>query len=120
MDLQVDFVLREGPDDDMADTLRAYAMRRLSFAVRRFRHRLERITIRLVDLNGPKRGMDSRCTITADLTGGRQIFVTATDAWPFAAITHAAARLSESLRRDGHRQARRVHTMPRKWAHLPA
>jgi ribosome-associated translation inhibitor RaiA len=119
MDLQIDFVLRDGPGD-MADAARDYARRRLSFAVRRFRHRLERVTIRLLDLNGPKRGLDSRCTITADLADGRQLFVAATDAWPFAAITHAAARLNEALRRDGSRQARRAHTTPRKWAHVTA
>ena len=117
--MQIDFVLREGAGD-MAATLREYALRRLSFAVRRFRHRLQRITIRLADLNGPKRGLDWRCTITADLVDGRQIFVAATDAWPFASITHAAARLSEAMRRDGSRQSHRAHAVPRRWAHIPA
>lgn len=119
MDLQIDFVARD-PQGDTADTVRDFALRRLSFAVRRFRHRLGRVTIRLVDLNGPKRGVDSRCTMTADLVDGRQVFVAATAAWPFAAITQAAARLNEALRRDSSRRTRRAHAAPRTWAHAPA
>ncbi len=119
MDLQIDFVARDGQHDQV-DTLREFAARRLSFAVRRFRHRLARVTIRLVDLNGPKRGVDSRCSMTADLVDGGQLFVAATAAWPFAAITQAAARLSEAVRRDSSRHVRRGHTAPRRWAHISA
>ena len=36
------------------------------------------------------------CSITANLVDGRRIFVEASAAWPFAAITQAAHRLGES------------------------
>jgi ribosome-associated translation inhibitor RaiA len=52
-----------------------------------------------------RRGIDSRCSITADLIDGPRLFVDATAAWPFAAITHAASRLSEVIRRMHKRQA---------------
>ena len=103
MDMPVDVVVRDGQSN--ADSLREYARHRLSFAVRRFRHRIVRVAIRLVDLNGPRRGLDSRCSMTADLIDGRQIFVSATAVWPFAAISLGASRLGEALRRDASRHS---------------
>lgn len=106
MDLQIEFLVR-GARSDTTEALREYAMRRLDFAVRRFRHLVRRETIRLVDENGPRRGVDTRCSITAELVHGRQLFVEATAAVPFAAIAQASARLSEALRREHARQGTR-------------
>jgi ribosome-associated translation inhibitor RaiA len=104
MDIPIDvFVRADSPD--ATDTVREYAARRLGFALRRFQRDIRRITVRLVDLNGPRRGIDSRCSITADLTDGRRLFVDATAAWPFAAITRAAGRLNEAIRRQHGRQS---------------
>lgn len=102
MPMPIEFVVR-GARPDSTEALRDYMQRRVSFAVRRLAHRVRHLTVRLVDENGPRRGIDSRCSITADLIDGRQMFVEATAAWPFAAITLAAGRLSESLRRDARR-----------------
>ncbi len=99
MNVPIDFFIRAGRTDTV-DALREYAHRRLSFALRRFGHRIRHVTIRLMDLNGPRKGVDSRCSIAADLTNGRRLFVDATAAWPFAAITQAASRLNEACRRD--------------------
>jgi ribosome-associated translation inhibitor RaiA len=106
MDIPIDFLVR-GSSRDTTEAFREYALRRLSFAVRRFEHRIRHVTVRLVDENGPRRGVDSRCSITADLADGGHLFVEATAAWPFTAITLAAGRLSEALRRDADRQ--RLH-----------
>jgi putative sigma-54 modulation protein len=95
----IDFVIRAGRADTV-ESLRDYAARRLSFALRRFEHRIRHITVRLVDLNGPRRGVDSRCSMTVDLVDGRRIFVDATTAWPSASVTRAAGRLSTVLRRE--------------------
>lgn len=103
MDTQIEFHARGG--SDTTEALREHAIRRLSFAVRRFKHRVRHLTVRLIDENGPRRGVDSRCSISADLVDGRQLFVEATAAWPFAAITLAAGRLSEVLRRKADRHA---------------
>ena len=104
MDTQIEFVVR-GARRDTTEALRGYAARRLSFALRRFAGRVRHLTVRLVDENGPRRGVDARCSITADLADGGQLFVEATAAYPFAAITRAAGRLSEVLRRDADRHA---------------
>jgi ribosome-associated translation inhibitor RaiA len=99
MDTSVEFLIRAG-QVNTADALRDYAERRLSFALRRFAHRVQHVMVRLVDVNGPRRGIDSRCSMTAHLVDGRRIFVEASAAWPFAAITRAAHRLNESIRRE--------------------
>ena len=104
MELPIEFVIRGGRPDTV-DALREYATRRLSFALRRFERRIRHITVRLVDLNGPRRGVDTRCSITVDLAGARRIFVDATTAWPFASVTRAAHRLSKAVRRELGRSA---------------
>ena len=96
---------------DTAEAVREYAARRLAFALRSFEHRVRRVKVRLVDLNGPRRGVDSRCSITVDLVDGRRIFVDATTAWPFASVTRAAGRLTEAVRREFRRSA--SHRLPR-------
>jgi putative sigma-54 modulation protein len=104
MDIPIDFLIRIGRHDTV-DALRDYAGHRLSFTLRRFVHRIRRVNLRLVDVNGPRRGVDSRCSIVAELTDGGQLFVDAIAAWPFMAITRAASRLSEAMRREGDRHA---------------
>jgi hypothetical protein len=104
VDIPIDCFVRAGRQDTR-DALRAYAAHRLSFTLRPFALRVRRITLRLVDVNGSRRGVDSRCSIVAEFTDGGQLFVDAIAAWPFAAITRAAGRLSEAMRRAGDRHA---------------
>jgi hypothetical protein len=40
------------------EALQEYAARRLSFLLRRFEPHIRRITVRVHDLNGPRRGVD--------------------------------------------------------------
>jgi putative sigma-54 modulation protein len=111
MDVPIDFVIRSSGAID-PDTLRTYAERRLAFALRRFENRARRIIVRLGDINGPRRGVDSRCSITLQLRDGRHIDVESVTAWPFASITLAAKRLNETLRRElekAQRSVRRRH-----------
>jgi putative sigma-54 modulation protein len=84
-------------EPEMAAQLRDYAERRLAFAVRRFQRRIRNVRVRLVDLNGPKRGIDARCSVAAELTDGRQLFVEATTGKPFSSVTEAVSRLRRAL-----------------------
>ena len=77
MNIPIEFLIRAG-QPDTTEALKKYAARRLSFALRRFQDRIRHISVRLVDVNGPKRGVDSRCSIVADLVDGQQLFVEAT------------------------------------------
>ena len=106
------FIPSGGADTGVA--LRDYAKRRLSFALRRFDHCVRRITVRLVDVNGPRGGLDSRCSMALDLVGGRRIVVGATTGWPFASIALAATRLNAVVRKEvgrasSHRARRPIH-----------
>jgi putative sigma-54 modulation protein len=108
MEGSIEFVIL-GTRPDIAERVREYAIHRLSFALRRFRHRIRHVTVRLIDLNGPRRGVDSRCSMIADLYDSRRIVVDATTAWPFASITRAAGRLAEAMRRELRRSTEHRH-----------
>lgn len=99
MDVPIDFVIRSASATD-PEALRVYAERRLTFALRRFENRTRRLIVRLVDLNGPKKGVDARCSIDLQLRDGRHIEAEAVTAWPFASITLAAKRLNSALRHE--------------------
>ncbi len=86
-------------DPEIAPQLRAYAERRLSFALRRFQEHVRHVRVRVTDINGPRHGVDARCAVTAHLADGQELFVEATTAWPFRSVTQAAGRLSEAIRR---------------------
>jgi ribosome-associated translation inhibitor RaiA len=104
MQQDIEFFIPAGRDDTAA-ALREYATRRLSFALRRFKQRVGRITVRLVDQNGPRRGVDSRCSMMVELVGGGRILAEATTALPFASVSRAAERLNSALRREAEHAA---------------
>jgi len=99
MDIPIDFVIHSASVAE-PDSLRAYAERRLAFALDRFEDRARRVIIRIRDINGPRRGVDSLCSITLTLRDGRRIEAESVTAFPFASITLAAKRLASTLRRD--------------------
>ena len=104
MDIPIDVLIRAG-QVETTEVLRKYAARKLSVALRPFRAQVHHITLRLVDINGPRGGVDARCSISADLLTGQRLFVDATAAWPVAAISHATSRLGNAIRRVHRRHA---------------
>jgi len=99
MNVPIDVVFRSTSAAD-PEALRTYIALRLAFALRRFENRARRLVVRMGDTNGPRRGVDSRCSITLQMRDGRHIDVEAVTAWPFASVTLAAKRLNEALRRE--------------------
>ena len=99
MQVPIDVLIRSAGATD-PDAIRVYTERRLTFAIRRFENRARHVVVRLSDINGPRGGVDSRCSITLHMRDGRQIEVEAVTAWPFASITLAAKRLNAALRRE--------------------
>jgi len=55
--------------------------RRLRFALSRFADRIDRVTVRLADLHGPRGGVDKQCRIVVRLRPGGEVVIedTATD-----------------------------------------
>jgi hypothetical protein len=108
MEVPIYFVIRSAGAAD-PDTLRTYAERRLAFALRRFENRVGHVMVRLGDVNGPKRGVDSQCSVKLRLrNGGPPIDVDAVTPWPFASITLAAKRLNAAVRHELERAQVRV------------
>ncbi len=83
----------------LSEAMREHVARRLDFALRRFAHRIERITVRLVDINGPKGGVDKRCRIVVQLSPARKVMVESTDSDAYAAVSQAAIRADETVAR---------------------
>ena len=48
---------------EMSDALREYIERKLQLSLDRFDHRLDRVRVRLEDVNGPRGGLDKHCRL---------------------------------------------------------
>ncbi len=96
------------PNLSISASMRAYVERRLAFALRRFSHRVERIAVSVVDVNGPKGGVDKACRLVAYVRGLRPLIVEETASSEHASVSQAAARLEEHVARAlDRRRARR-------------
>lgn len=87
-----DFLLTEG--------LRAHVERRFQFAMSRFQDHVQRVTVRLSDINGPKGEMDKQCQVQLHLRGLPEIVIKDTEADLYVAIDRAADRAARTLGRN--------------------
>ena len=83
---------------DASDALAIYVNRRLKFALARFGGAVQHVTVRFEDVNGPKGGIDKRCTIEATGKFGTHV-VEARDTDFHVAADHAAAVLKRLVAR---------------------
>jgi putative sigma-54 modulation protein len=83
----------------VSEAMREHVGRKIDFAVGRFATHIGRIIVRLVDVNGPKGGLDKRCRIIARLSPSGSVIVESTDADAYAAASQAVLRLDERLSR---------------------
>ena len=107
MSIPLEYVMRVA-NPAVAKRLREHAEHRLFFALRRFEPKVRRVAVRVVDENGPRKGVDTRCTIQATLADSSRIVVEAITAWPTASVTRASQRLNEAVRRHFGRMKRTV------------
>ena len=82
---------------ELSDALRHYIERRLGYAVRPFRRNLDAVTVRLIDLNGPRGGVDKRCRIIATQHPIGTLLAQATDVDLYAAVDRPAHRLERTI-----------------------
>lgn len=81
-------------------SLARLARRRFEFALGRFGARVESLTIRLLDLNGPKGGIDKQCLVAVRLNRPRCLIVIEdTNADAATAIDRAAGRAARAVAR---------------------
>ena len=70
---------------------------RIHAALDRFAERLTRITVYIVDLNGPEGGVDKSCRIELRLRHHEDIFVEETNADYYSAVDQAIERAQQVL-----------------------
>ena len=76
------------------------ARRRFEFALRRFHGRIRSVGVRVVDVNGPRGGIDKRCHVTVRLTAPkRTIVIEDVDADAAVAIDRLADRTARTVAR---------------------
>ena len=95
-----------GVNFELADELVDHIERRLRFALGRFAARINRLTVHLTDVNGPRGGIDKRCRIAVALVPRGMVMIEGSGQDPFALISDAAKRARRSVRRALERRRR--------------
>ena len=95
-------VLFESREPEAAQ-LRALAVQRLQFVLRRLHTLVPRARLRLSDVNGPRGGVDKRCQVELNTTGAGTVVITAQARDWRSAIDNALARAARVLRRSWQR-----------------
>ena len=91
----------------LTHALREYTERRLRFALVHAGDHARRVTVRLLDVNGPRGGIDKRCRIQVMLNGLAAVVIEDTEANLYLAIDRAADRIGRNvMRRLAHHNAR--------------
>lgn len=100
----------------LGDEVRAHVERRLAFSLDRFRDRVGRVTVNLMDVNGPRGGEDKACRIEARLRPTGAVFADGFATDLLAAVDLAAARaaatVARALKRERGFARPRVATAP--------
>jgi putative sigma-54 modulation protein len=84
---------------ELSDRLRGYVERRLMFALGRFGRRVTTVSVWINDENGPKGGVDKKCTIAARLKGAGVVRVEEIGAELCPVVDCAAGRLDRAVSR---------------------
>ncbi|MBX6313964.1 MAG: HPF/RaiA family ribosome-associated protein, partial [Isosphaeraceae bacterium] len=87
-----------GVNFELDDALKGHLERRLRFALGRFMRRIDRVIVRLSDINGPRGGVDKRCLILVTLVPRGEVVVEGSDHDPFALVARAADRIGRAVR----------------------
>ena len=86
------------------EDLQERVKRSIKFAVDRHKSRIDRISVYLADLNGPRGGVDKLCQITADLRGAEPVRILETGVDVIAVVNRAVRRLGYRIGRCVHRR----------------
>jgi ribosomal subunit interface protein len=94
--MQIDINTHRFP---LTDALRSHVRRRLHYALSSIDESVQRVVVRLSDVNGPRGGMDKRCRLQLVLAGLPDVIVEDTQADLYAAIDRASDRAGRTLAR---------------------
>ena len=85
--------------DGVNDLVRSSLERNLSYALSRFAGEIDYVTVITEDINGPRGGVDKRCTLRAQLLRRGAVEVTQDCTQLGSGLARAARRLGHSLSR---------------------
>lgn len=88
----------------LTDALQNHAQRRLRFALTCCDDRIQRIVMRLSDINGPRGGVDKHCHLQVVLTGLPDVVIEDTEVDMYVAINRAVDRAGRTVVRKINRQ----------------
>jgi len=88
----------------LTDALRSHAERRLRLALTCCDDHIQRIVMRLSDINGPRGGVDKHCHLQVILAGLPDVIIEDTEADMYVAINRASDRAGRTLIRKVNRQ----------------
>ncbi|MEZ5739541.1 MAG: ribosome-associated translation inhibitor RaiA [Burkholderiaceae bacterium] len=94
--MQIEIQARDFP---LTAALRDHVEKRLRFALSRFSDRVQRVAVRLSDVNGPRGGQDKNCHLHVRLRGLPDIVVRNTESDLYVAVDRASGRAGRALRR---------------------
>ena len=92
----------------------ALIRRKLGMKLAKFVTSIERVTVRVTDVNGPRGGIDHVCTVKVVLSGLPSVVVERRDVTPHAAIDLALRATEQAVRRSVGRR----RTSPRRRGNL--
>ncbi len=88
----------------LTDALRSHAERRLRFTLTCCDEQIQRIVMRLSDINGPRGGVDKRCHLQVALAGLPDVVVEDIETDLYVAIDRASDRAGRTVVRKIERQ----------------
>lgn len=90
--------------------LAEHTKKRLAYALGHAHDHIERVKVRLADINGPRGGIDKSCLLTIDIRGIEPVVVEDIQADIISAIDRAADRAGRSIIRkiEKHRHLARL------------
>lgn len=92
--------------------LRAELRERLGSKLSRYAREIERVSLRMLDVNGPRGGVDTRCQIKVVISGRPSVIVEELATDPREAFRLALPRLESAVRRELGRAGRNVRKGP--------
>ena len=98
----------------LSEALRQQVLRRIGYFLSSRYDQIDRIAVRLFDINGPRGGDDKCCRICVSLPRQSDVVVEDTEADLYVAISRAADRATRTIgRRLSRRRQRPIRTIPR-------
>ena len=92
-------VLLHAGSFQVTPALQEYAERELKTALDKFGDHVERVAVRMDDVNGPRGGLDKRCGVTISLARHRQVYVEETSDDAYTALARAIQRAERATAR---------------------